>query len=178
MKTKTLLLSGTGPQTTPWYRVDPKQTQFQIGVMVDLGNGADANYGLDIGFSDKSNDVVNASISRSGTAATIATQNPYLMSAKTGDSIVVQGYGAPFDGTYSVTNTSGVLTFTVANSGPTIGNLGNGASVTLIRVFPNSTGVVIASAVQLTTPFNFLRLNVASMTTGTVAMTVNQGIDG
>lgn len=185
MKSKTFVLAGTGAQVTPWFRVDSKQTQFAIGVMVDLAGGSDASFGIDLGFSDPSN-ALNPMLTRVTTVATIPAIIPpgsaytpatFVSSFKTNDSVVVNGAGAPFDGTFPLINTAGVLTYTVANSGPTTGNLGSGVSATMIRVDAFNTAQTSGKSFNVTTPCNFMRLNVATATTGEVSVTFVQGSD-
>lgn len=185
MKSKTFVLSGTGAQVTPWYRVDSKQDQFSVGVMVDLAGGSDASFGIDLGFMDPSN-VINPVITRSTTTATIPNILPagsgytaatFVPSFKTGDSVVVAGAGAPFDGTFALTNTAGVITYTVANSGPTVSNAGSGVTASMIRVDAYNTAQVASKSYAIVTPCNYMRLNVATATTGEVSVTFTQGSD-
>ena len=183
MKTKTFVYAAAVAGYTCWYRVNSKATQFMVGLFIELGNGGTGTYNYQLGYSDTSLDVVNAQITRSGTTATISTPLPAggngvtnnLASMKTGDSVVVSGAGDPFDGTFDVTMTAGVPTYTVPNSGSLVSN--PGGTVTIIRTAAGlGTAGTTSAAYKVDTPCNYIRMQAVSNATGTLNMTVVQGV--
>ncbi len=112
------------------------------------------------------------------TTTATATITDHQLTA--GDTILVNGAGAPFDGRYlvvSVTNENTIV-YTVSNSGATTS--APGAMVNLTRAFDHATmtaKTAAFSAVQ-TAPIRAIRLNVTTYASGKVTLTIIQGNPG
>lgn len=178
MRTKTFFQNGVG--STPWTRMNDKVANFDVSYAVYHAQGSDAAGSVDIGMSsDMVDSFISVNLTRSGTTVTVPNliapgqTLSSIAQSKTGDSIVVSGAGAPFDGTYTITNTAGVVTYTCANSGPTTGLA---TRIQLIRVSSIAfTGTDVAPT-AFTAPFDFIRATVATQTTGTgIIFVVDQG---
>lgn len=171
MRPKTFILNTASTGSTPWHRVDDKQSPFNLAFAVDVqGTGT---YTVQHGFCNF-NDRKSPKITRSTTTATLTLPNHGL---QVGDSLVVGGAGAPLDGTYDIASVvdANNVTYTVANSGNTANN--DGAWCTPIRVYPHSS-----VAAQTTSkdgnyafPVNVIRCTCTVSGTGQYAFHVNQG---
>lgn len=171
MRPKTFVISTAAAGSTPWHRTDDKQSPFNLGFSVTVqGTGT---YTVEHGFANF-NDKKVVGLTRSTTTATLKYPTHGL---QVGDSLVVEGAGAPFDGTYAVATVTDAnnVTYTVANSGATVG--APDARAIFIRVFPHSS-----VAAQTTSkdgnyafPVNCVRLTITVAGTGNYAFHVNQG---
>lgn len=116
-------------------------------------------------------------VTRVTTTATVVDTAHGLV---TGSTVFVQGAGAPFDtpaaGADITVIDANTYTYTVTNSGLTVGQ--NGFTLSHLRWFDHATlGAVTASANgNLAFPVRAVRLNVATLTTGTVDFVVEQGV--
>jgi hypothetical protein len=178
MRTKTFFQNGAG--STPWTRMNDKVANFDVSYAVYHAQGSDAAGSVDIGMSsDMVDSFISVNLTRSGTTVTVPNliapgqTLSSIAQSKTGDSIVVSGAGAPFDGTYAITNTAGVVTYTCANSGPTTGLA---TRIQLIRVSSIAFTGTDVPPTAFTAPFDFIRATVATQTTGTgIIFVVDQG---
>jgi hypothetical protein len=171
MRPKTFILNTAATGSTPWHRTDDRQSPFNLGFSVDVqGTGT---YTVEHGFANF-NEVKMPGLTRTTTTATAKLPFHGL---QVGDSLVVWGAGAPFDGTFpvaAVTDANNV-TYTVANSGASTGD--PDAKCITIRVFPHSS-----VATQTTSkdgnyafPVNCVRCTCTVAGTGRYAFHVNQG---
>jgi hypothetical protein len=88
----------------------------------------------------------------------------------------MSGYGAPFDGVYTVTVSSGtVFTYTVANSGLAASTLGMCQRITVVDD-ATVTGATASAEGNIGFPPWAIRLNATVWTSGAVSMAVMQGI--
>jgi hypothetical protein len=115
MKIKQFYLdtASTG-NATPWHFLDWRQNPFAVSFQID--QSGTAAHVVEYGYSDLIPKRV--ALSRTTTTATLTYKNHGLIA---GDSLVVSGAGAPFDGTYQVASraSADAVTYTVANSGAT-----------------------------------------------------------
>jgi hypothetical protein len=171
MRPKTFVLSTAAAGSSPWHRVDDRQNPFSVGFAVDVqGTGT---YTVEHGFANFNN-VKNPGLTRTTTTATYKLP---LHGLQVGDSLVVWGAGAPFDGTFpvaSVTDANNV-TYTVLNSGLAVG--APDAKSIPIRVYPHSSIVTSTTSKDgnYAFPVNCVRLTITSAGTGNYAFHVNQG---
>lgn len=176
MRPVRIYAAAAGP--TAWKLIDYMQTSFAIGFRCTVQEGSTLTYSVQHGFSDLLT-VNGIAMTRSGTTATMTwptTAYGQQHGLSVGDSIVNSGYGAPFDGTFTLlTVASGSLaTFAVANSGPTASDAGQTQ-----RIFVGNhsvvTGLSASSDGNYAFPPNYVRLNVTAYTSGAVTMSFNQG---
>ena len=172
MRPKTFILNTAATGSTPWHRTDDRQSPFNLGFGVTVqGTGT---YTVEHGFTNF-NDVKQPGLTRTTTTATAKLPNHGL---QVGDSLVVWGAGAPFDGTYpvaSITDANNV-TYTVANSGASVGD--PDAKCIPIRVFAHSSGLTSQTTSNngnYAFPVNCVRLTCTVAGTGKYAFHVNQG---
>ena len=114
MKIKQFYLDTTTTgNVTPWHILDWRQNPFAVSFQVDQALGT-AAYVVEYGYSDLTAKKVN--LTRSTTTATLSYPLHGLMA---GDSVVVSGAGAPFDGTFQVASRvdANNVTYTVPDSG-------------------------------------------------------------
>lgn len=164
-----------GSQTTSaWIPIDKIRNPTSISLGCTITEGASATYKVQHTFDNAMATTDVGSITRVTTTAT-ATVPEHGLSV--GDSVIVEGAGAPFDGTYavaSVTNAN-VFTYTVANSGLTTAQVG--ARIALLRVFDHAsvTGKTTKSDGNYAYPVGAVRLNVTTYASGKVTLAVTQG---
>lgn len=164
-----------------WVPVDYIQSQFGIGFRCTVEEGATLTYKVQHGFTDllTVNAITMSRVTTTGTMTwPVTTENP-THGLSVGDCIINSGYGAPFDGVFTLATVASptVATFTVANSGPTSSNAGQTQ-----RVFVGDhTEVVNETTSQdgnYAFPINMMRLNCTAWTDGAVTMSINQGLGG
>jgi len=187
MRPYQVALGATG--TTPWYRCDTNQAPFEIGFRCSVGPTGSMTYKVQHAFCDM-RPQTNITLTRSTTTATLTfisiTDNNGVVTAaqppglNIGDSILVGGAGAPFDGQYDVAAVPSAtsVTYTVANSGPTTASAG--ANVLRLFVGTNSgvTGATASADGNYAFPIEFMRANITAWTSGVLTMVVNQGMAG
>lgn len=169
MRPKSYYISTAATGVTPWHMCDVRANPFSVGFQVDIA-GNTGTYTVEHGFSDMF--LRDVSISRTTTTATVTCANHGLA---VGDSVVISNAEAPLDGTYAVASvtSTGVFTYTVANSGATAAT---NAHMLSIRVMPHSS-----IAAQTTSkdgnyafPVNFIRCRITVSGAGTYVFHVNQ----
>jgi len=170
MRPKTFVQDTSATGATPWHRVDDKQNPFSIGFSVTVqGTGT---YTVEHAFTSWTKRIVG--LTRVTTTATLKSA---LHGLQVGDSVVVEGAGAPFDGTFAVATVTDAnnITYTVVNSGATTGDPESRA--VFLRVYPHSS-----IAAQTTSkdgnyafPVNAVRMRITVSGTGNYAFHVNQG---
>lgn len=153
-----------------WIPVNWRQTPFSVSFFVDVqGTGT---YKVQHGFTNWEKQ--GCKITRATTTATLTALNHGL---QVGDSITVEGAGAPFDGTYAVATvgSASTITYTVANSGATTAD--STARVMFIRVMDHSTvtGKTASIDGNYAFPVQAVRLNITTPGTGQYSFTVSQG---
>lgn len=178
MRTKSIV-KGTATGPSQWVPVDDSAMSFGIGFLVDVQGGSSLTYKVQMGFCDRENDRQDTdNQSRAATVNTITWGNPHGL--QVGDSIVCQGAGAPFDGTFDVATVASptVITTTVANSGPTAP--AGGARIWKIHVtdHPIVTGQTTSQAGNVAFPCSMIRANLTVWVSGQITMTINQGFEG
>lgn len=181
MRTRTITQNGVGVHN--WFRVDYKKANFMVGWKLSAHQNnvaADLAGSILAGWSDPSVDVVPCTVTRSGTTATLISANPAFLTANTGDWVVLNGSQAPFQNQFQITNTAGVITFTVANSGPTQSD--PGCTATLIRQVKVLDWVLAtpptmtADSKNVVFPYNYITVSITAATgDGTAALTIVQG---
>jgi hypothetical protein len=153
-----------------WIPVDWKQNPFSVGFYVDVqGTGT---YKVQHGFTD---------FFKKGCLITRTTTSANLKSAlhglQVGDSVVVEGAGAPLDGIFAVASVvdANNVTYTVANSGAATSD--PAARVMFIRVADHSTvtAKTTSSDGNYAFPVQMVRLNVTTPGVGNYAFHVAQG---
>lgn len=169
MRAKVFTLNTSATGATPWHRLDDKQNPFSVSFAVTVqGTGT---YTVEHGFTNWVKNPVT--LSRSTTTATLSFTAHGL---QVGDSVVVEGAGAPFDGTYAVASVvdANNITYTVANSGATASSEGRAV---FIRVFPHA--VVAAQTTSkdgnYAYPAQVIRCRCTVSGAGQYAFTVSQG---
>jgi hypothetical protein len=174
MRTTMTPLGATG--AGPWVPIDTEQTAFGVGYIVSVQGGSTLTFKTQHGWSAPTDQgITPVSLTRSSTTATLTMPNPF--SPKVGDSLVIAGAGAPFDGTFdiaSVTNST-TVTYTVANSGATAAPAA-GVIVSVIRTAddPVVTGKTATTEGNLAFPCSHLRLNLTAWSAGAAIMTLFQ----
>ena len=179
MRPARVYLAAAGPSA--WIGIDRLQSSFAVGFRCTVEGGASLTYKVQHGFSDGI-PVGGIAMTRSTTTATMTWPGvtPAILDAghgmQSGDCIVNIGYGAPFDGTYTVTvSSSTVLTFTVANSGLTASNAG-----TTQRIYVGDNSVVTAETTSqdgnYAFPPSMIRSYITSYSSGALTLSVNQGL--
>src|SRR3954467_13834185 len=132
-------VGATGP--SGWVPLDYLEAGFGVGYLCTVQQGASLTYKVQHGFL-LGEPISLANLTRSTVTATAtwrvgANTNASDYSASnglaSGDCVLMSGYGAPFDGVYTVTVSSGtVFTYTVANSGPTASTVGMCQRITVV----------------------------------------------
>lgn len=154
-----------------WVPVHSAQNPTGISLGCTISSGATLTYKVQHTFDNPSN-LVDVAISRTTTTATVTYKDHGLV---VGDSVIVEGAGAPFDGVYAVASIvdADSFTYTVANSGSTGTREGRLARC---RVFDHSalTAKTANSDGNYSFPIAACRLVVTSYTSGKVTLTVRQ----
>lgn len=171
MRPTTITMGAAG--TSAWTPIDYRQNTFGIGIGCTITSGASLTYKIQHTF-DSPYDLVPFTGTRSTTTAT-ATIPDHRLSV--GDTLLIVGADAPFDGRYlvaSVVNANNV-TYTVANSGATV--TAPGSTINLTRAFDNAviTGQTGNKDSNYAFPPRAIRLNVTSYASGKVTATIIQG---
>jgi hypothetical protein len=158
-----------------WVVIDSEQEAFGVGYFVGVQASSTLTFKIQHGWSVVPQDEQQFNtLTRSTTTATLKV--PSALTVKVGDSIVVRGAGAPFDGTFDVAGVTNqtTITYTVANSGPTTAPLGG--FVRLIRTIddPVVTGKTSSTEGNLAFPCSHIRLNLTAWAAGAAVLTVLQ----
>lgn len=157
------------------------QTSFAVALYIYLSTGATLASKVQISGDDptdnRQNVAAGGSLTRVAAVATLNWTNHNLL---VGDTIFIQGAGAPFDTGVNGAEVATVVdannvTFAVANSGPL--TAGQDARWAYLRWFDHSTlGSVTARANgNLAFPVMYTRFNVATLTAGVVDFEVVEG---
>ena len=182
-----------------WVPVSSRESWFGIGLAVVLSSGASLTYTvqftMDYPFIPADGDMIwpNASITRSGTTATVVDSgnNGLGHGLSVNDSVIIKGTGAtnldspgPAAGlgvgdvgvTVASVVSSTSWTYTVANSGPTA-DTGN-TKIARLRVFNHATlvGLTARNNGSLNYPVQAVRLNVTGYSSGFADLIVLQGM--
>lgn len=175
-------LGATG--SGPWVPIDYLEHGFGVGYYVSVQASSTLTFKTQHAFYANPGDPtagspdyqLPVSITRSSTTATLTL--PLSPAPKVGDCVIVEGAGAPLDGTYDVAGvTSGtVVTYTVANSGVT--SAAAGARVRYLHVEDDTvvTGKTASTSGNIAYPINALRLYLTAYSAGAAILTVNQGL--
>ncbi len=166
---------------SPWIPLDYLQRPFNVSLTVTFSEDA-SGITASVEFTTdnpnpgrkEANPVV--SLTRTTTAATLTLANDHGLS--TGDSVTVYGSGSSnLDGTYAVasTPTSKSLTYTVLNSGATVG--ANSTQAILFHVFPHDflAGLTARADGNFAFPVTAVRINNTAWTAGSTTLEVLQG---
>lgn len=171
-------VGATGPSN--WVVLDYLEAGFGVGYVCNVQEGASLTYKVQHGFL-LGEPISLANLTRSTTTATATWRvgtDDYSASVlmKSGDCVLMSGYGAPFDGVYTVTVASGTsFTFTVANSGLSASTLGRCQRVSVVDD-PVVVGATTSQESNIGFPCWAIRLNATAYTSGAVGMAVFQGI--
>jgi len=157
-----------------WIPLSNKQTPFNVSLGVTLDNAASGiTYSVQHTFDQLGNKQYPASITRSGTVATVTLTAHGL---RVGDSVIVAAAGAPLDGTYAVASVvdANTFTYTVANSGATAAS--PGAWLIPLRVFNHDVlaGKVVSAQDNYAFPITAVRLSLSAWGAGSATLTVTQ----
>jgi hypothetical protein len=171
-------VGATGPSN--WVPIDYLEAGFGIGYRCTAQEGASVTYKVQHGFL-LGEPISLANLTRSSGTATATWRvgtDDYTASVglQTGDCVLMGGYGAPFDGVFTVTVASGTsFTFTVANSGPTSSTTGLCQRVQ-VADDPIVVGATGSTEGNIAFPIWALRLNATAYVSGAVNMSIYQGI--
>lgn len=165
---------------TQWIPVNRLQTDFDVGIGVEISSGGSLTYSVEHTFDQLYSDLWNLNfvkIARATTTATVTTKTSHGLTA--GDWVQILNSGSSvLDGTFSVATVGSATTFTytVANSGPTAD--GGLATLQSARVFPNIilAGVTTRGDTNYSAPIVAVRLNVTTYGSGFADMQVIQGV--
>lgn len=176
MKSVTVSLSAAG--NSAWLPIDYRQVPFALALAVNLSQAA--NLTVDVQFAFDRPNYRTVLISRVGTTATVTDVAHQL---KTGDSIIVQGAGSPFDtdanaGADITVTGNDTYTYTVANSGPTFAQ--PDMKLRSFRPQTHATLTAITGAGQrvsgsITSPVTAVRLKTSAFVAGVAELTAVQG---
>lgn len=172
------------PGISPWIPLDYVARTFNVGLFASLSEDASvgATYSVEMtpdnpnqGKSTR-NPVV--SLTRTGTTATLTWANNHDL--VTNDAVKTYNTGDPnLDGDFNVASTPSPnsITYTVANTGATVGS--PYAEAIGLRVFGVATAMTAATTRQtasLQTPVWAVRLHVTALTAGDITLEVVQGL--
>ena len=179
MRPITVTQSAAG--ASPWQPLDYLQRPFDVSLFASLSEDASGitytvEYTPDNPNPRRKERNNVASLSRTTTVATLTLTNNHNL--VTGDSVTVTNSGnANLDGTYPVasTPTAKSLTYTVANTGATVG--GPYAEAILMRVFPqgNLAGLTVRASGFFSSPCMAVRINNTAWTAGSSILEILQG---
>ena len=182
MRPAHIAVGATGP--SDWVPIDYPEAGFGVGYRCTVQEGASLTYKVQHGFL-LGEPISLANLTRSTTTATATwrvgtntTADDFNASVglQTGDCVLMGGYGAPFDGVFTVTVVSGTsFTFTVANSGPTSSTTGYCQRVQ-VADDPIVVGATGSTEGNIAFPCWALRLNATVYSSGAVNMSIYQGI--
>lgn len=171
MRTTYVTVSAAG--ASQWIPLDVYRNPFSVSLGCTISSGATLTYAVNHTF-DNPWDMQPVKLTRVTTTATAVLPAHGLVA--TTDSVIVEGAGAPFDGTYAVASIvdANTFTYTVANSGLTTSL---GGTVSRMRTFIHSsiTGKTANSDGNYAYPVAAIRLNITSYTSGNVTLAVTQG---
>jgi hypothetical protein len=160
--------------------LDYLEAGFGVGYICQVQQGASLTYKVQHGYL-LGEPISLANLTRSTTTATAtwrvgSTDYTASHGLQSGDCVLMSGYGAPFDGVFTITSSSGtVFTFTVANSGPTSSTTGYCQRVNVIDdPVIGGTGASMESNIGF--PCWAIRLNATAWASGEVSMAIYQGI--
>jgi hypothetical protein len=177
---QTLSAVGIGP----WIPLDYIQRPFNVGLFVTLSEDASGitysvEYTPDNPNSSRATQNPVASLTRSGTTATLTFTNPHGLNANSADSVVVSNSGdANLDGNYLVASAPSTtqITYTVANTGATVG--ANATAATATRAFAHATlaALTARAAGNFAFPCMACRLHVTAQSAGSATLEIVQGL--
>lgn len=170
--------------TSAWIPLNTKKPTFGTALFVGLTGTVNLTYSVQHAVPTNTggqyhpvpgNEVgVNAKLTRVTTTATLVWAGHGLT---TSDSIVIQGAGAPFDGTYAVASVvdADTITYTVTDSG--LATAQDGFQAMLLKVFNHDTlaAKTTADDGNYAFPVPFVRLNVTAYTSGKATLVVVSG---
>ncbi len=175
----------TGP--SGWCQIDYIQRAFAVGFLCTVGGATSPSmtYKVQAAFYSGNPDT-EFHVTRSTTTATLtfkALLGPdgaawVNHGLSVGDNIIVRGKGAPLDGTYAVASVtdSRVITYTVANSGVTVGAAGGSVSRLFVTDHPVVAGATGSTAGNYAYPINYIRTNITTFGSGSLTLSLNQGV--
>ena len=187
MRPVQVITGATGP--SGWVEIDYLQKAFAVGFLCTVGGATAPSmiYKIQAGFYSGNYDT-ELTLTRSTTTATLtfkaAYTDPNTQAAwvnhglSTTDSIVVNGAGAPFDGTFQVASVtdSRVITYTVLNSGATTAAPGFRVARMFVSDHPIVTGATGSTAGNYAYPINYVRTNITTFGSGSLTLSLNQGV--
>jgi hypothetical protein len=167
----------------PWIEIDYLEHGFGVGYYVSVQDSSTLTFKIQHAFfANPGKTNVNpdyqspVSLTRSTTTATLTV--PLAFAPKVGDCLIVEGAGAPFDGTFDIAGvtSSTVVTYTVLNSGASA--MAVGARVRILHVEDDTvvTGKTASTSGNIAFPINAMRLNLTAYSAGAAILTVNQGL--
>jgi hypothetical protein len=172
------------PGVSPWIILDYVARTFNVGLFASLSEDATGTPTYSVEYTpDNPNETKGtknpvASLTRTGTTATLTWTNPHGL--VTGDAVKVWNSGDPnLDGDFNVASTpaNNSITYTVGNTGATVGAYY--VSAVPLRVFALAAAVTAATTRQSldeTTPALAVRLHVTQLTGGSVTLEGVQGL--
>lgn len=173
MRPKTVYQStATGSGT--WVPLDYLQTPFGVSFRATVSDGGSMTYKVQHGLTDPDREHPFVGITRSTTTATITFPSGYTF--QTGDSLYITGAGAPLDGWYDIASVSSatVATYTVANSGTATSASGARALIVHVGDHVTATGKTASYDSNYAFPILYIRSNITTFSSGTLALTVIQ----
>ena len=191
MRPVIVTMGATGP--SGWVQVDYMQRAFAIGFLTTVGGATSPSmtYKVQNAFWSGNYDT-ECTLTRSTTTATLTFKAAYNDPNKqdawvnhglsTSDNLFIIGAGAPFDSALpvgtaiaSVTD-SRVVTFTVANSGATVASPGFKVARLFVSDHPIVTGATGSTGGNYAYPINFIRTNITTFGSGSLTLSLNQGV--
>ena len=173
MRPVTQRLSAAG--FSPWVVLNQYGPNADVGLAVKLSSNGNLTYSVKYTYDPLIAATLKSSLTRVTTSLTVPITNHGL---SVDDSVVIQGFGTPFDGDFavaSVTDQDNVVV-TVANSGAT-GIASNLGVVFTARVFthPVLAALTASADSNFDKPISACRLIITSYTAGYADLTVRQG---
>ena len=188
-------ITGTGP--SGWTMVDYIQRSFAIGFLCTVGGTGSPSmtYKVQNGFWSGNYDT-EVYLTRTTTTATLVfnslysdpnTRAPWVSHGlSTSDNLFIYAAGAPFDCLAPPNPTVGIpiasvvdnrtVTFTVANSGASVGAPGFYVARIFVSDHPIVTGATGSTAGNYAYPINFIRTNITTFGSGALTLSLNQGV--
>lgn len=162
---------------SPWVMLNYLGLSFNVGLYAVPSSGSTLTYTIQYSPGG-SQDPIKGTVTRVAAVATAIIPNHGLTAGATPDSVVVQGAGVPFDGTFDVASVvdANTITYAVANSGP-LQSTGD-VSFLPMPVF-TVTGMSAQAARatgSLTNPAGAVRANITANTGGTLDLWIEQGL--
>ena len=161
-----------------WYPMNSKQTPFNVGISVTLTPSASLTYSVQHTSDNLFERTSQCSFSRTTTAVSV-TQIAHGLSV--GDWVHVEGANTistdVFDGDFAVAaiSSADIFTYTVANTGATVGKTGARISTAKVRENANLSAATASGDTNYAFPCRAVRLKITTYSSGTATMTINQG---